>query len=67
MSMEWATRLTISLWHGVLIMWDLRNRAIHGTKGYTQSFEEKRRLLREAQELLEVGLFQASTIRNSLV
>lgn len=55
-SNDWASRLIISMWHGVLILWDLRNRAIHGAKGVGQSTAEKYRLLQEAKIMLEISV-----------
>lgn len=52
-SVEWASQFIVSLWHGVLILWDLRNRSIHGSRGQCQSSAEKFRLLQEAKSILE--------------
>lgn len=54
-SNEWATGFIISLWHGILILWDIRNRSIHGPNHYTPSPVERKRLLQEAIMLLEIG------------
>ena len=54
-SVEWATRLIVAMWHGVLILWDLRNRELHGDRGLSQSTAEKIRLLQEAERILEIS------------
>lgn len=53
-SFEWASRLIVASWHGILILWDLRNRSIHGAKGKHNSTAEKSRLLQEARSLLDI-------------
>lgn len=53
-SHTWASGLIIAIWHGVLILWDMRNRSLHGPLRHGQSAAEKRRLMKEVAWLLDI-------------
>lgn len=48
-STNWVTAgLTLSLWNGVLTLWDVRNKEYHGHDDATTQAAERKRLMLEA-------------------
>lgn len=54
-AVKWASDLLLVLWHGILRIWEERNREAHGTDCKTKQSREKSHLLEEAEYLKQLG------------